>query len=160
MADLAGHTFAGLGETLFGYETAARTGEVDAVHDMRVTTRRLRVALSNFAVCLPTELRREFKFRLEQIADALGRVRDLDVMLEALVSLEAELPEARHTMTADLAVRLQRRRRYHLRKLNAYFDGADFQGLKDALARVYASIGAPSHIENGQTTQDQENLPR
>lgn len=160
MAELAGRTFAGLGETLFGYEAAARTGDVDAVHDMRVTTRRLRVALSNFTACLPIDVRREFKLRLEQIADALGRVRDLDVMLDALVSLEKDLPDARRAMTAELAVRLQRRRRYHLRKLNAYFDGAEFHGLKDALARVHASIGAPSHFNDGQTTQDQESLTR
>lgn len=162
MSELAVRTFAGLGATLFGYEAGARSGDVDAVHDMRVTTRRLRVALSNFAPCLERELRRELKSRFQQLADALGRVRDLDVMLEALVSLKNALPPSRHAMTAELAVRLRRRRRYHLRKLNEYFDGADYRGLKETYARVLEVLERPLHhdsaLYDGKTIQDQESI--
>jgi CHAD domain-containing protein len=162
MAELALRTFAGLGAALFGYEASARTGDVDGVHDMRVTTRRLRVALSNFAPCLERELRRELKLRFEQLADALGRVRDLDVMLEALVSLKSALPPSRHAMTAELAVRLRRRRRYHLRKLNEYFDGADYSGLKETYARVLEVLERPlphdQLLNDGKTIQDQETI--
>jgi len=51
-------------------------GEVDAIHDMRVTIRRQRVALSNFASCLPHDVHRKLDVRLKNLAVALGRVRE------------------------------------------------------------------------------------
>ncbi len=71
---------------ILAQEAGARAGEVEAVHDMRVGIRRLRVALSNFRVCLSREDRQRLKARLEHLANALGGVRDLDVMIEALTA--------------------------------------------------------------------------
>ena len=159
MAELARETFASLQETLFSFEPGAKTGEVEAIHDMRVTTRRLRVALSNFAVCFPREAGRELKSRLEEIADALGRVRDLDVMLEALATLGAESPEARKAMTANLPSRLRRRRRYHVQRMREYFKGENYQNLSKASQNLINSIGVDPAVGNGKTVQNQESLP-
>lgn len=161
IAELAKSTFSSLEATLFSYEAGARHGDIDAVHDMRVTTRRLRVALSNFASCFPRHERREMKLLLEMLAGALGRVRDLDVMLLALTTLRAELPEAQRPMTKEFASRLRRRRRYHLRRLNQYFNGPDYGRLVEALPAMIAAIntsGEPEASEDVQTPQNQESL--
>src|SRR5262245_61026069 len=76
--------FTDLHQTILKYETDVRRGDVEGIHDMRVTIRRLRVAMSNFAVCLSKSERRALKSRLEGLAEALGGVRDLDVMIERL----------------------------------------------------------------------------
>jgi len=154
MAELARETFVSLQETLFSFEPGARTGEVEAIHDMRVTTRRLRVALSNFAACFPREAGREMKSRLEEIADTLGRVRDLDVLLEALATLSAESPEVGKAMMANLTSRLRRRRRYHLQRLKEYFAGEKYRNLSKALQTLIDSIGVDVAERNGQTVQN------
>lgn len=56
----------------------------EAVHDMRVASRRLRAALEVFVDVLP---RRQYKVMLGSVkllADALGEVRDVDVLVERL----------------------------------------------------------------------------
>ena len=77
-----------LGE-LLAHGAATRLGEdIEALHDMRVATRRLRAAIDLFAAALPARaqsLRRE----LGWLADALGAVRDLDVHLARLAQMTA-----------------------------------------------------------------------
>lgn len=70
----------------YGHDTAA--GDADALHDMRVNLRRLRTAMQNFegpktAPVLSSHLRgelREQSARVAKLGDALGRVRDFDVL--------------------------------------------------------------------------------
>jgi CHAD domain-containing protein len=65
-------------------EPGARLGEsADAVHDMRVATRRLRAAISTFHTALPEEFQRLSR-ELRWFGRALGEVRDLDVHIEAM----------------------------------------------------------------------------
>lgn len=72
-------------------EPGTRLGEdIEALHDMRVATRRLRTALAVFDAALPpplAALRPEFGW----VADALGEVRDLDVQIEWLGTEAAAL---------------------------------------------------------------------
>lgn len=73
---------------LHGHETAA--GDAEALHDMRVNLRRLRTAMRNFegpksAPVLSSRLRDELRKRSRDVArlgDALGRVRDFDVLTD------------------------------------------------------------------------------
>lgn len=62
--------------------------DVDFIHDLRVATRRLRSALRDFMPLLERELFKEIKEDLKEIADALGKVRDEDVAIEALQNLQ------------------------------------------------------------------------
>jgi CHAD domain-containing protein len=73
-------------------EAGARTGDADAVHDMRVATRRLRSALRTFRPVLRRwqPVRDELKW----LANALGDVRDRDVMAARLrAELDTQPPE-------------------------------------------------------------------
>jgi triphosphatase len=52
---------------------------VEAVHDMRVATRRIRTAIKVLAPYFPTDWRETIKEELRNAAKILGEVRDLDV---------------------------------------------------------------------------------
>ncbi len=104
LAEFAGRVLDSLCQTIVSFETGASTGDVEAVHAMRVSSRRLRAGLSNFAVCLSRDFRRSLRKEINTLADTLGRVRDLDVMIEALDQLQQEQPASRRATI----VRMQR----------------------------------------------------
>ena len=61
-----------------------RHEDVEAVHRMRVASRRLRATLDAFeSVCHPRPFKRVYR-RVTEAADALGAARDADVMLQQL----------------------------------------------------------------------------
>ncbi len=66
--------------------------DIEALHDMRVGSRRLRSALAIFAKAFDREEYRALDREIGDITDALGAVRDLDVQLDYLDKLRAELP--------------------------------------------------------------------
>ena len=73
------------------------TGDIERVHDMRVTTRRLRAALEIFEPCFPAGPYREALTEVKRLADALGERRDRDVAIAALhrVSDQMAAPDRR-----------------------------------------------------------------
>jgi CHAD domain-containing protein len=71
-------------------EPGSRLGEdPEAVHRMRVATRRLRAAMSLFSDYLPADAER-LRVELGWVAQALGGVRDLDVQLERVRAWHTE----------------------------------------------------------------------
>src|SRR5215471_12240848 len=63
---------------------AARSGDADAIHDLRVSIRRLSRCLRVFAQFYPGRGWKKFRRRLKELLDACGRVRDRDVALSVL----------------------------------------------------------------------------
>jgi CHAD domain-containing protein len=91
-------------------ELPTRLGEdAEALHDMRVATRRLRAAIRLFDDALPAraEIVRE---ELRIVGHALGRVRDLDVELAEISGYREELPGPEAQAAGALVALLQRRR--------------------------------------------------
>ncbi|HEY8136041.1 MAG TPA: CHAD domain-containing protein, partial [Candidatus Limnocylindrales bacterium] len=73
-------------------EPGARLGEgTEGVHKMRVATRRMRAAWRVFDGAYPGRVARRHVAELREVAQALGTVRDLDVMLERLAAHRAGL---------------------------------------------------------------------
>jgi len=73
-------------------EAGVRGGEdIEAVHDMRVATRRQRAALALFAAHLKRKPVRRFNTQLRTLTHLLGGVRDLDVQLHAARAYSAAL---------------------------------------------------------------------
>lgn len=66
--------------------------DIEALHDMRVASRRLRAALSVFAKIFSEDEFRRFDRQAADITDALGAVRDLDVQLDYLRNYRNALP--------------------------------------------------------------------
>ena len=94
-------------------EPGTRLGDdIEALHRMRVASRRMRAVSRVFADALPPELaalREEWRW----IADALGEVRDLDVQIEALdedapdlAPLREQLEDARAEARTELLAAL------------------------------------------------------
>ena len=58
--------------------------DLEALHDMRVASRRIRAAFRVFRPCFPRILRKDPEMRVKQVTQALGQVRDQDVLLDYL----------------------------------------------------------------------------
>ncbi|HYX50229.1 MAG TPA: CHAD domain-containing protein, partial [Ktedonobacteraceae bacterium] len=65
--------------------------DIEAVHKMRVASRRLRAALDAFESCVDPESFKQIDTRVKKLADALGTVRDTDVMISGLSNYMQEI---------------------------------------------------------------------
>ena len=75
-------------------EGGTRIGDdIEALHDMRVATRRLRAAMSAFGPFLSPRIE-TFRAQFGWIAASLGEVRDLDVQLERMSEWRADVTPA------------------------------------------------------------------
>lgn len=75
-------------------EAGTRDGsDAEDLHDMRVSTRRMRAAWRVFDGAFKAGKTRKIRRHLETIADKLGVVRDLDVLIEGLEAYGAGLDE-------------------------------------------------------------------
>ncbi len=83
------------------------TDDIERVHAMRVSTRRLRAALEVFAVCFPPEEHKRALHEVKALADSLGERRDPDVALLALADVAAELTRADRSGIESLAGELR-----------------------------------------------------
>ncbi|MEP6871156.1 MAG: CHAD domain-containing protein [Anaerolineaceae bacterium] len=86
----------------------------EALHDMRVATRRLRAAISAFRPSLSPRIE-TFRTQFGWIAAALGEVRDLDVQLERMTEWRAEVTPAQ-ALALDGVERLLTERRHLARR--------------------------------------------
>ncbi len=71
-----------------------RDGGVEAIHDARVATRRIRALLPVLSICYPQTDLKSTARTIKKAGRALGRVRDLDVAIELITELERTTPAA------------------------------------------------------------------
>jgi len=76
------------------YDPLVRRDAPDAVHQMRVATRRARSALQAFGQIIDREATRSLGEELKWLAAELGHARDSEVMLERLTADLAAIPPA------------------------------------------------------------------
>ncbi len=100
---------------LLEHEPGTRVGDdPEALHQMRVATRRLRATLALFADVLPVRIV-AYRGTIGWLADALGSVRDLDVQLARLEGWRTEMT-SRDADALETLVALLRRRRLVARR--------------------------------------------
>ena len=81
--------------TMLAHEAGAQTGaDIEDVHEMRVSTRRMRSALRLLEPYFPGKTARKFRLALGEFAAVLGDIRDRDVLLANMTRYLATLPEA------------------------------------------------------------------
>lgn len=68
--------------------------DIEALHDMRVASRRLRAALSVFAAAFPPKPFKALEKEAARVTDALGAVRDADVLIEFMEAAAQAAPES------------------------------------------------------------------
>jgi CHAD domain-containing protein len=79
------------------YRAGTIAGEdIEELHSMRVSTRRLRSALRNFGPCFEKASLRNHSTQLRALAASLGAVRDLDVRIQWLERLRDGAPPEVH----------------------------------------------------------------
>src|SRR5262245_9037375 len=132
--------------TVVSEETGARAGQIEPVHQLRVATRRLRATLRLFRPVLPVTLVRRGRDDLAWAADAIGGVRDLDVLAELTTACAAGLDADSRRALGPLSPALQDHRMAAHAALVVALDSLRWRRL---LARLttFADSTAPVHQE-------------
>ncbi|MGE5141796.1 MAG: CHAD domain-containing protein [Rudaea sp.] len=108
-------------------EDDVRSGKkADAVHDMRVATRRMRSAFRLLAGFYSGKSIKRIRSGLGRLAGYLGEVRDLDVMLDNLRSHTAALPLEQQRALDPLLADWEARRAKAHRDLVEFMDDEDY----------------------------------
>lgn len=104
-------------------------GEIENVHQMRVATRRIRAYLKAAKPALDPAAADSLRVDLSDLAQALGVVRDLDVMIEQLHSEAAALGEPDTAALEGLIGSLDAERTAARRALVAQLDDPQYDAL-------------------------------
>lgn len=119
---------------LTSVEDGARTGDVDAVHELRISTRRLRAAIRLFAPLLPVRFVENTENDLAWLAGHVGAVRDRDVLFAALQAAAVRLdPELREAL-GPVGVAVHEERAHTLSELEAALDADRYRALVQRLS--------------------------
>ncbi len=110
--------------------------DIEALHDMRVATRRLRAALEVFAPCFPAKRHRKALKRVKALADALGERRDRDVAIEFLTGFADEAPEVDEAAIEALVARLRGEQREANEALVPYVAAKRLKKLRRRLRKL------------------------
>ncbi|MEM8605236.1 MAG: CHAD domain-containing protein [Cyanobacteria bacterium P01_H01_bin.121] len=104
----------------------------EAIHQMRVGLRRLRTSLRVFGTCLDLPRAAQEK-QVKAIAGCLGRVRDLDVLIEELEShYFSALPAAEQEYLATILAKLRTRRYKRFKQASTLLTGSTYSSFKEA----------------------------
>jgi CHAD domain-containing protein len=103
--------------------------DVEAIHQMRVSLRRLRSQIQAFGSILniPTAMGEK---KIGKIAKVLGKVRDLDVLKKICKSREINLPDAEKTYIDKVLSTILKRRRKEILKVKLMLNDRDYQYFK------------------------------
>ncbi|GAB4570018.1 MAG: hypothetical protein Kow0077_03480 [Anaerolineae bacterium] len=143
-------------ERMLLHEPGSRLGEdIEAVHDMRVATRRMRSAFRIFTPFYDPKVTRPLIKGLRRIARALGEVRDLDVFLEKLGHYQDQLSEADRATLAPLVENCLARREHARNTLIAQLDSRAFRNFVDKFDQFVSTPGMgalpPLPAQDGQS---------
>ena len=138
---------------------ALKWKDPEGVHDMRVASRRLRSAISDF---MPYVNKRGLTATIKQIrsiADALGEVRDQDVAISALEKLASESPaKADKALAALIDTRKETRKvareqlkdvivKARLKEVRSHFDAALAEATAPPPSSRKSSKPLPTYLE-------------
>jgi CHAD domain-containing protein len=93
-------------EEMMSFREEALGPDPEGIHDMRVGSRRLRAAIELFRDVFPRRRLRPHLREIKDLADALGEVRDLDVMVERLKKDLKGRPPAQRLVLKELVAEL------------------------------------------------------
>ena len=123
-------------------EERARAGEVEPIHQLRVSTRRLRATLRLFEPVLPVRLAGHGLAELAWLGSAIGPVRDADVLSEAVLGRAQRLGPELRSLLGPLGIALHERRVAAHDALILALDSSRCRRLLDRLAGYAVSPAA------------------
>ncbi len=108
--------------------------DIEAIHRMRVASRRLRSAFPLFESCYPAKYRARWGDGIKGITSALGQARDMDVQIERLTNFLAGLTDF-HCRPGPrrLVLRLRQKRERLQKKVNLALDELENKHVLDTL---------------------------
>jgi CHAD domain-containing protein len=124
-------------------EAEARAGEVEPVHQLRVATRRLRAALHLFESFLPKRFVETTQRELAWLAGAIGAVRDLDVLAQAVQARAARLDPELRGLLGPVGIAIHEQRAAALETLAKTLRSSRCHRLLERLAAFAEPTGTP-----------------
>ena len=116
---------------MMSYKEGAKDGmDIEFVHEMRVTSRRLRAAMDNFSDCFPGKPFKKYYKKIKAITRTMGAVRDLDVLIARFQRELVTLTETEQADIRGLIEHLQQERedaRKPMLTLFAELEATDFE---------------------------------
>jgi CHAD domain-containing protein len=133
-------------------EAGTRDGsDAEELHDMRVATRRMRAAWRVFDGAFKAGKTKKIRRHLETIADRLGAVRDLDVLIEGLEAYRLGLDEGQRPGLEPLLSVWRRQRASARTQLISELDSdryasfiKEMEAFLEAGAHMAAAVAAPT----------------
>ena len=114
---------------MMSYRDGTLAGEdIEELHAMRVSSRRLRAAMDAFGDVFPGRSFRAYLREVKHITDTLGDARDLDVAIEHLTTLLPEVEPIDRPGIEGLIDRYEQQRRAEDAQIQALFDRLDREG--------------------------------
>lgn len=110
--------------------------DIEDVHEMRVSVRRLRASLRLFKFCIPQKLYTPLWKRLKLLAKTLGYVRDLDVFIEYLTEYENNHPE--NKAIVELLSVLKKKRKASYKQLIDFLNTKNPNKIKEGIQKIMA----------------------
>ena len=127
------------------HEPGTRLGaNAEALHDMRVATRRMRAAFRVFGPYYDPKIVAPYAKGLKRTGRALGAVRDLDVFCEKLRAYCTSLPEAQQGSLDGLLAALDERREVARQQMIAYLDSKKYRRFVKRFGRFVETPGMGS----------------
>lgn len=124
---------------MMSYRDGTLLGEdIEELHSMRVSSRRLRAAMDAFEGAFPARSFRPLLRQVKEITDALGAARDLDVAIERLTGPVADLPPEERPGIDGLVARYREERAAEDPLISELFARLDEERFEDRLARYVA----------------------
>ena len=112
------------------YDEVIKHEDIEAVHKMRVASRRLRATLDAYeAACNPKYFKKLYR-RVKDLADVLGKARDTDVMIEDLHTRLEQVAVEERAGLCWLIDRLGVYRQEHQQDLEAFLRELDHNELR------------------------------
>jgi len=108
--------------------------DVEAVHKMRVASRRLRATLDGYESCCDPKVFKKFYREVKEAADNLGAARDTDVMLQNLHAQMEQMPDEDRPGVQWLIERLKDYRQERQEALEQFLHSLDEDALKEQAA--------------------------
>jgi CHAD domain-containing protein len=143
-------------QVMLANEAGCRSGKsIDAVHDMRVATRRLRVAFRLFGSYYKRGLVRDLEADLRKTGRTLGAARDLDVFNKTARQYLRSLPKQQRGDLDPLLASWKRQKQVAQRELVDYFDSPRYRRLVEKLGDFLATPGAGVANNKGETVPAQ-----
>lgn len=122
---------------------SVRDADVEAIHDARIATRRIRAMFDIIGRDRRHEDLDGVAPVVRRLGRALGGVRDVDVQLELVRCVESRIPRAASAL-ADVRRDLWRRRGRRARKLVKTLERIEWQDL-EPIRRQLTGVARPSH---------------